>query len=291
MGRKKRKTDNAAEAPAPVIEDPPTDPSLSSPISKVPSRIPKKEHSAVVDVPLCVPVNTNQPPPPQPTLIQSIIPKIPLKDSSKATTSADKNVNANANANADASLAGGPKASGYAMTSHSADLITEDIYVSDGSEDEDEMENSDPLELNLTSSKMGLMRRGLGHSAVYQPKTWVRPTETEKKTNENGQDGDGDQDMKESEDEKEDLESMDPIQRAAYLLVEKQKKLEEEKETQRKSESAENAGRDPCLFSKRTAFDIRMDQIEEKPWDRNAGGGGDISDYFNYGMSELDWVE
>jgi hypothetical protein len=277
MGRKKRKTDNAEDAP--LLEDPPSDPSLS----KDPIRIPKKEHhSAVVDVPLCVPVNTNQPPP-QPTLIQSIVPKIPLKVASKAVV--DKN------ANADASLAGGTKASGYAMTSHSADLITEDIYVSDGSEDEDEMENSDPLELNLTSSKMGLMRRGLGHSAIYQPKTWVRPTETEKKTDENGQDGDGDEDMKESEDEAEDLERMDPVQRAAYLLVEKQKKLEEATELQRKMESAENAGRDPCLFSKRTAFDIRMDQIEEKPWDRNAGGGGDISDYFNYGMSELDWVE
>jgi hypothetical protein len=94
-----------------------------------------------------------------------------------------------------------------------------------------------------------------------------------------------------AEDEEEDLERMDPVQRAAYILVEKQKKLEEAKELQRKLESAENAGRDPCLFSKRTAFDIRMDQIEEKPWDRNAGGGGDISDYFNYGMSELDWVE
>jgi hypothetical protein len=283
MGRKKRKTDNAEDAP--VLEDPPSDPSLS----KDSIRIPKKEHhSAVVDVPLCVPVNINQPPP-QPILIQSlVVPKMQLKVASKAAV--DKN------ANADTSLAGGTKASGYAMTSHSADLITEDIYVSDGSEDEDEMENSDPLELNLTSSKMGLMRRGLGHSAIYQPKTWVRPTtETEKKTDENGQDidgdGDGDEDMKESKDEEENLELMDPVQRAAYLLVEKQKKLEEATELQRKMESAENAGRDPCLFSKRTAFDIRMDQIEEKPWDRNAGGGGDISDYFNYGMAELDWVE
>jgi len=187
-------------------------------------------------------------------------------------------------------VAAGQKASGYAMTSHSADLISEDIYVSDGSEDEDDMENSEPLELNLTSSKMGLMRRGMGHSAMYQPKTWVRPSET--LAEKGGRDGEAEgEGMKESDEEEDNLEKMDPAQRAAYLLVEKQNKLEEALEFKRKSESAENAGRDPCLFSKRTAFDIRMDQIEEKPWDRTTGGGGDISDYFNYGMSELDWVE
>lgn len=49
----------------------------------------------------------------------------------------------------------------------------------------------------------------------------------------------------------------------------------------------ENAGRDPCLFSKRTAFDIRFDQIDDKPWIR----GGDMTDFFNYGLTEEDWLE
>ena len=49
----------------------------------------------------------------------------------------------------------------------------------------------------------------------------------------------------------------------------------------------ENAGRDPCLFSKRTAFDIRVDQMEDKPWAR----GGDPTDFFNYGMTDDDWFE
>ena len=62
--------------------------------------------------------------------------------------------------------------------------------------------------------------------------------------------------------------------------TEKQRKLEEAKESARRLESEENAGRDPCLFSKRTAFDIRFDQIDDKPWER---GAGDLTDFFNYG--------
>lgn len=201
------------------------------------------------------------------------------------------------------------KKSGYSMTSHSADLISEDIYVSDGSEDEDEMDDKSgsALELNLTSSKMGLMRRGMS-SVIFQPKTWVRSSTSDAARDvAEGQDN-GDETMQVSEDDnddnstddnlggtkgtkKEDLSNMDPAQRAAYLLMEKQKKLEEAKQLKRRLESAENAGRDPCLFSKRTAFDIRMDQIEEKPWDRASGGTADITDYFNYGMGEEDWLD
>jgi hypothetical protein len=200
------------------------------------------------------------------------------------------------------------KKSGYRTTSHSADLITEDIYVSDGSEDEDELDekNGGSLELNLTASKMGLMRRGMS-SVVFQPRTWVRSTNDTRDSGEKDGDDlfqvseeeDGDDNKDGAEDgghdgkvpKKEDVVNMDPAQRAAYLLAEKQKKLEEAKILRRKLESAENAGRDPCLFSKRTAFDIRMDQIEEKPWDRASGGMADITDYFNYGMGEEDWLE
>ncbi len=216
------------------------------------------------------------------------------------------------------------KKSGYGMTSHSADLISEDIYVSDGSEDEDEgnvnPDESGPgtnvVELTLTASKMGLMRRGLHSQMFQQAKTWVRPTEDEKEISggggekgrteggdADGSDGakevssdenDNDADGGDADTEKEDEEltkNMDPAQRAAFLHMEKQRKLEEVARLKRKMESAENAGRDPCLFSKRTAFDIRMDQIEEKPWDRTFGGTADITDYFNYGMGEEDWLE
>lgn len=177
--------------------------------------------------------------------------------------------------------------SGYAMTSHSADLISEDIYISDGSsdEEEDDTNKESNIELTLTASKMGLMRRGL-HSQILQSKTWVRKEDKEKE-NKNGET----EEMIISDEEKDEDVNMDPAQRATFLLEEKQKKLEEAKELKRRLESAENAGRDPCLFSKRTAFDIRMDQIEDKPWDRSTGGTGDITDYFNYGMNEEDWLE
>lgn len=69
-------------------------------------------------------------------------------------------------------------------------------------------------------------------------------------------------------------------------LAEKQRKLEEAKEKARMLESEENAGRDPCLFSK--SFAIRFDSIEDKPWTR---GVGDMTDYFNYGLTEEDWME
>ncbi|KAG7337512.1 hypothetical protein IV203_018958 [Nitzschia inconspicua] len=68
--------------------------------------------------------------------------------------------------------------------------------------------------------------------------------------------------------EEEELAKLDPAQRAARLLAEKQRKLEEAKIAARRLESEENAGRDPCLFSKRTSFDIRFDQIDDKPWTR-----------------------
>ena len=42
-------------------------------------------------------------------------------------------------------------------------------------------------------------------------------------------------------------------------------RLEEVKANKRRVESEENAGRDPCLFSKRTAFDISIDAIDDKP--------------------------
>lgn len=81
------------------------------------------------------------------------------------------------------------------------------------------------------------------------------------------------------------LAKLDPAERAARILIEKQQKEEQEKEAARQKESEENAGRDPTLFSKRTAFDIRFDQVEDKPWTR----GGDMSEFFNYGFMEDDW--
>ena len=168
-----------------------------------------------------------------------------------------------------------PASSSYAVTSHSAEIIGEDIYVSDGSCSEDEQ--GETAEILLAGSRMGLMRRGLFHPSLVQPnRQWQREQETVTNT--------------EAEDEKreQELAKLDPAQRAARLLVEKLRKLEEAKDTARRVESGENAGRDPCLFSKRTAFDIRMDQIDDKPWEH---GSGDVTDYFNYNFGEEDWLE
>lgn len=156
--------------------------------------------------------------------------------------------------------------SGYAMTSHSGEIIGEDIYISDGSESEEE------YEVQLVGARMGLMRRGLHHPLVQPSKRqWTRPADAE---------------QQHAEDKEEELAKLDPAERAARLLREEQQKAELEKQLARTRESEENAGRDSMLFSKRTAFDIRFDQIEDKPWLR-----GDISDFFNYGMSEEDWLE
>ena len=146
-----------------------------------------------------------------------------------------------------------PTSSGYAMTSHSGEIIDEDIYVSDGSSDED----GDEVEMVLAGSRMGMMRRGIHHSMLVQPnRQWVRQDP----------EVDGDETIEDAEqkrlkEQEEELAKLDPAQRAARLLAEKQRKLEEAKESARRLESEENAGRDPCLFSKRTAFDIRMDQV------------------------------
>ena len=146
-----------------------------------------------------------------------------------------------------------PTSSGYAMTSHSGEIIDADVYVSDGSSDEDE----DEVEMVLAGSRMGMMRRGIHHSMLVQPnRQWVRqdPEVGGDETIENAE-------QKRLKEQEEELAKLDPAQRAARLLAEKQRKLEEAKESARRLESEENAGRDPCLFSKRTAFDIRMDQV------------------------------
>lgn len=201
--------------------------------------------------------------------------------------------------------AAAPASSSYAVTSHSAEIVGEDIYVSDGSEDEED----ELAEIQLAGSRMGLMRRGLHHPSLMQPnRQWQRETA--------GETADAN-DQEEEKAREEELAKLDPVERAKRLLAEKQRKLEEAKETARRNESEENAGRDPCLFSKRTAFDIRMgkslvvvyaheivsillvvyshsihlyhiiDQIEDKPW----VNGSDSTDYFNYTMTEEDWVQ
>ena len=166
--------------------------------------------------------------------------------------------------------------SSYSMTTHAGELVEDDIYISDGSSDEE-----DAAEVILSGSKLGLMRRGLNHPLLLQPnRQWnSRPDQGEKLE---------DAEEVNEEQEVDDLSKLDPAQRAKRLLLEKQRKLEEAKLNARRMESEENAGRDPCLFSKRTAFDIRMDQIEDKPWTR---GAGDVTDFFNYDMAEEDWVE
>ena len=235
--------------------------------------------------------------------------------------------------------------SGYATTSHSAEIIDEDIYVSDGSESDEDMmadklytdgneDDSDnnnnnnvntntniagrSIEMVLSGSKMGLMRRGIHRPQILvQPnRQWARqPSQTTTTTTQQdskhndksgntdggtgGASGDGatagetnddaaTAEERRKREQEEELAKLDPAQRAARLLVEKQRKLEEAKILCRTLESEENAGRDPCLFSKRTSFDIRFDQIDDKPWLR---GAGDVTDFFNYGFAEEDWLE
>lgn len=218
--------------------------------------------------------------------------------------------------------------SGYAMTTHSAEIIDDDIYVSDGSEsDEDALQDAPDavgggdggdgesavavvdernpnraIEMVLSGSRMGLMRRGvhLHPTMLVQPnRQWTRQTTPAAALGAaaGAADGGGDgitaaagdgqdaadqaaalalaaeeEERRKREQEELELAKLDPAQRAARLLAEKQRKLEEAKIMARKMESEENAGRDPCLFSKRTSFDIRFDQIDDKPWVR----GGDM---------------
>mmetsp|Transcript_31993 Transcript_31993/g.67251 ORF Transcript_31993/g.67251 Transcript_31993/m.67251 type:complete len:670 (-) Transcript_31993:449-2458(-) len=192
-------------------------------------------------------------------------------------------------------------ASQYGLHSHSGDLIAEDIYVSDGSLDLDDENPNDggadgngekkgAVDLVITTSKMGLMRRGGISSLLGAPsqinRTWVRPGDRDgdSKDDENKGENSKDKECTKEEEANEEEANLDPGQRLAL----QQRKIEAAKINVRVLESSENAGRDPCLFSKRTAFDIRMDQIEEKPWDK---GEADITDYFNYGMMEEDWLE
>uniref|UniRef100_A0A7S3L4A9 Pre-mRNA polyadenylation factor Fip1 domain-containing protein n=1 Tax=Amphora coffeiformis TaxID=265554 RepID=A0A7S3L4A9_9STRA len=163
-----------------------------------------------------------------------------------------------------------PAASGYAMTSHAGVIVEADIYISDGSEDEE-----DDIDVVLAHSRTGLMRRGLlpAAAAPMQHRQWVRDDAAEAEGN--------------KEAEEEDLSQLDPVQRAARLQAEKLRQEQQEKQDALLQESQQNAGRDPALFSKRTAFDIRFDQMEDKPWTRAT----DLSDFFNYGLSEEDWLE
>jgi hypothetical protein len=185
-----------------------------------------------------------------------------------------------------------PLKSGYAMTSHSAEVIDEDLYMSGGSDEEDEEDAAlGGVEMVLAGSRMGVMRRGIHHPMLVQPnRQWVKE-DVAAKTKESAEDEvDVDEEAAEQKrlkEQEEELAKLDPAQRAARLLIEKQRKLEEAKVNARRMESEENAGRDPCLFSKRTAFDIRFDQIDDKPWSR----GGDLTDFFNYGLQEEDWLE
>ena len=174
------------------------------------------------------------------------------------------------------------QSSGYAVTSHSGEIIQEDSYISDGSESGDEDAEGNQIEVVLTGSRMGMMRKGLHHPLVQPKRQWTRAVEEADET------GNTLTPEQRRQLEEEELAKLDPAERAARLLQEKQRKLEEAKELARRRESEENAGRDAMLFSKRTAFDIRFDQIEDKPW---LLGKGDFSDFFNYGLTEEEWLE
>ena len=134
-----------------------------------------------------------------------------------------------------------------------------------GSDDDD-----DYAEIALAGSRMGIMRRGLhAPQALQQPnRQWTRATDGDKI-----KDGSGSGSIKPKLTEQEELEQMDPAARAARLAFEKQRREQEAILEARREENESNVLRSPALFSKRTAFDIRFDQIEEKPWERNLAPG------------------
>ena len=157
------------------------------------------------------------------------------------------------------------QSSGYAMTSHTGEIIDADIYVSDGDSDEED------LDIVISGSKLGLLRKGTATTVLQQPnRQWVRGTTLDAATTTTT--------MANT------LPDEDDTQRAARLAHEQE--LQQQIDA-RRTEAETNAGRDPTLFSKRTAFDIRFDQIDDKPWDRS----NDLSEYFNYGLTEADWIE
>ena len=133
------------------------------------------------------------------------------------------------------------------------------------------------LEVTLTTSKMGLMRRGGMGSLLGAPsqinRVWERKKDgnddtTDETTTPNNGEGESTQLTEEEKQKQQEEEeaNLDPAQR----LILQQRKIEQAKINARVLESSENAGRDPCLFSKRTAFDIRMDQIDDKPWNKDS---------------------
>ena len=200
-----------------------------------------------------------------------------------------------------------PTSSSYAIHASDGFIVPDDIYVStdDETENDDQGDHEDQekvegkpknildVEILLSNSQYGIMRKG---PLLVRKTQWVRgeilapaskisgEKDLEKSSTSTGVDDKHGDDAGDNETKEE-----DPLVKAAREIMEKARYEELKKEEARRNESAENAGRDPCLFSKRTAFDIRMDQIEEKPWETNAAA--DISDYFNYGFSEEDWVE
>lgn len=158
------------------------------------------------------------------------------------------------------------------MTSHSGEIIQEDIYVSDGSEDDDD----DYAEVVLAGSRLGIMRRGLHQpQALQQPnRQWTRATDGAAGSSEAAANK---QLRLSNNNNKSEDELLDPAARAARLLQEKQLREQEAAIEARRLESETNVLKAPTLFSKRTAFDIRFDQIEEKPWERNLAPGQQAS--------------
>ena len=140
--------------------------------------------------------------------------------------------------------------------------VPDDIYVSsDEGEPEEDLLRADgaTVEILLGSSKLGLMRKG----PLLIRTQWVRgdPTYNADNTADVTSVAAQQERPPEGEDEEDVEDIIDPAAKAAKELAEKQRQLELAKDHARRLESAENAGRDPCLFSKRTAFDIRMDQV------------------------------
>ena len=149
----------------------------------------------------------------------------------------------------------------HGTTQRSSDYVKADLTYEVSEDDSDSS-----VDVVLGTSRVGLLAKYDNIGATYN-RVWTA-----------GEDADV-----EADDEKERMieewlrakEEGDQTEEQLRVLEKKigeeKEKLEEVRQKKRRIESEENAGRDPTLFSKRTAFDISLSLVEDKV--SEMGGG------------------
>ena len=152
----------------------------------------------------------------------------------------------------------------HGTTQRSSDYVKADLTYEVSEDDSDSS-----VDVVLGTSRVGLLAKYDNIGATYN-RVWTA-----------GEDADV-----EADDEKERMieewlrakEEGDQTEEQLRVLEKKigeeKEKLEEVRQKKRRIESEENAGRDPTLFSKRTAFDISLSLVEDKVSETGGRGGG-----------------